>query len=104
MRDEELVRLLATRPADDDGFTERVMCRLPPARRPAPRALVVALAAAAGTLATALSPAWRWLGAACESVASAHDAATIAAPTTIVLVAIVVTLVGSSLQVASQES
>lgn len=88
-------------PPDDDGFTDRVLERLPPQRRPVPRALVIGLAAMLGTILTTLL-ASEQIGRMLGEVTTAKPSLALL-PTALVLASIIAVLVGSSVQVASQE-
>jgi hypothetical protein len=49
-------------PLADDGFTDRVLARLPPPRRAAPRGLVLVASSALALAVLWLAPAAPWLG------------------------------------------
>jgi hypothetical protein len=96
---DSLDRLLAERPMSDDGFTDRVMTRLPPRRRPVPRALVLGGAAMLGTLIAALSPGSRRIAAMMQEVLASREALTTHTTTVLVLAAIV----GAGAQIATPD-
>jgi hypothetical protein len=61
--DEDLRRVLRGGGAlPDDGFTDRVLARLPPPRRAAPRGRVLAASSALALAVLWLTPASPWLG------------------------------------------
>lgn len=75
--------------------------RLPPQRRPVPRALVIGLAATLGTILTALL-ASEQIGRMLREVTTAKPSLALL-PTALVLASIIAVLVGSSVQAASQD-
>ena len=90
----------------DDGFTDRVMSRLPArtyARRSLPRALILGGAATLGTLLAVMSPAARRIAAMVGEVLASRDTLTAHTTTVIVLGAIAVVLVGTGAQIATSE-
>lgn len=100
--DDDLERMLkAPMPLDDEGFTGRVLERLPPQRRPVPRALIIGLAATLGTVVTTLF-ARSEIATMLQALTSSKPSLAIV-PTALVALAILVVLVGSSVQVASQD-
>lgn len=98
-----LDQLLLERPMSDDGFTDRVMTRLPARRRPLPRALVLGGAATLGTLLAVLSPGTRRIAAMVHEVLASPGAITSHMTTAIVLAAIAIVLVGTGAQIATNE-
>jgi hypothetical protein len=98
-----LEQLLVERPMTDDGFTDRVMSRLPPRRPPLPRVLVLGGAATLGTVLAALSPGATRIAAMVSEVLSSRAALTTHTTTAIVLAAIAVVLVGTGAQIATNE-
>lgn len=78
-------------PLDDDGFTDRVLAKLPPKKREAPRSLVLLIAAGLGSgVAVVSSP---HVAALCRSAMQSWFAA-------LVLLCIVAVLVGAGAQEA----
>jgi hypothetical protein len=86
--DDRLRRALRTgAPLSDDGFTDRVLARLPPPRRAPPRAAVLAASSVLALAALWRTPAAAWLARTLAHCAASGSVPLSAAMTTAALVA-----------------